>query len=273
MAKATPASFLSTIYGSLHSQGITFRRTARAIAIQPIPIPTYGRSEAQDAHRALYSQLCEQWHTLTEEEKAPYETLADDLRLSAFNAFLSVNLLTPPGPEPVTVDLPLSHDTWVDENSPTANRNTHHQLVIGKHAYWDTWYYALSWPDLSQLPANCTIQSAQLYLYFYTWTDGFVTRNVQCHRITTNWTPSTVTWNTRPSFEATPMSSVSLPATPAWYAWDVTAWLQSVIDAEITNYGLLLKNELATPANQYGAAYSLEGAENHPYLKVTYLPP
>ena len=65
------------------------RRTDYQIIMLTPPIPSYTRTEAQDRVRTAYKQCCDEWHTLTQEQKQTYEEKAKTLNLTAFNVFLS----------------------------------------------------------------------------------------------------------------------------------------------------------------------------------------
>ena len=105
--------------------------------------------------------------------------------------------------------------------------------------------------DLSTIPTNSTIQSANLSLYFapnnnFLDVQSSLTSSNQSkiQRITSAWTENTVTWNTQPS--ATTQGEVTLAqsvmATQDYTYTDVTAIVQDMLTN--SNYGFLLKQDI-----------------------------
>jgi len=86
------SGLFNEIRKSLDKQNVTFQTRKRGIVLEKKPVPTYTRTEKQDAIRTKYKQLCETWKTLTEEQKQQYSEIARRYNITLFNAFLKVNL-------------------------------------------------------------------------------------------------------------------------------------------------------------------------------------
>jgi len=86
------SSIFDRISKSLNKQKVTFQTRKKGIVLEKKPVPAYTRTEKQNAVRTKYKQLCEQWKTLTKEEKQQYAEIARRYNITLFNAFLKVNL-------------------------------------------------------------------------------------------------------------------------------------------------------------------------------------
>ncbi len=138
-----------------------------------------------------------------------------------------------------------------------------------------TLYRCLIHFDLSSIPEGAMIESATLYGYMY---DRAGDREVGAYRVTDTWNESSVTWNTQPSVNTQPTSSIDPGSTAnTWICWNVTQDVQAYADIT-ANYGWMLAftNESATSTLQKVQMGSREYSEStqRPYLNVTYtIPP
>ncbi len=139
--------------------------------------------------------------------------------------------------------------------------------------------------DLSSIPSNAAIAKAELKLNYYGGSSSYP-MDISTHRVTSNWSEGTVTWNQRDSgiswaavggdFNATPESTTHLEGTYGWYAWDITNLTQMWFNGTVSNYGVLLKcNESTVPNGNYKYFYSSDygTASLRPQLMVTYTVP
>ncbi|MCX6276363.1 MAG: DNRLRE domain-containing protein [Bacteroidetes bacterium] len=105
--------------------------------------------------------------------------------------------------------------------------------------------------DLSSIPANATIQSAVLSLYFAPGSDegkhyGFFGSNsAYLQRITSSWDEHTVTWNTQPT--TTTLDRVSLSGS--------TSATQNYPNINVTQ---LIKDMLGDPTHSFGFMLRLQ---------------
>ncbi len=135
--------------------------------------------------------------------------------------------------------------------------------------------------NLSSIPANATILSAQLYLYSYpspTLNGNQVDANTgsangfYVRQITTNWTSNSVNWNNEPA--VTTANQVYVPTTSEKQLdlnLDVKAQIASMV-ANNTNYGFYMKlaNEVIYNARIFVSSYNTQYPDKRPKLVVTY---
>lgn len=92
--------------------------------------------------------------------------------------------------------------------------------------------------DLTNIPAEATIKSAMLNLYYFHWNDLNPTgRQLDIYRITQDWSEDTTSWNNRPSYNSTAIDSISAPPSDGWVQWDVTSSAQDFHDGTYPNHG------------------------------------
>jgi hypothetical protein len=145
----------------------------------------------------------------------------------------------------------------------------------------------LKFADLDTIPASATILSAQLYLYgidssidqnYNSYYPGspyysYGSNEVLLQRITGQWDPATVTWNTQPA--ATAQDEVVIPAsTSKWnysVSLDVTSLVNDMRAVPSGNKGflMLLQTEVYYRALTF-ASSRYPDASKHPKLVVTY---
>ncbi len=134
--------------------------------------------------------------------------------------------------------------------------------------------------DLSTIPANATIQSANLYLYSNPTpnTGDQVNANsgssnsFTVQQVTANWTPGTIGWFNQPS--ATTTNQVVVPQSTQSFQdlnLDVTAIVANQV-ANNANYGFMLKlqNEVVYNSRIFVASHNQTYPDKHPKLVVVY---
>ncbi len=102
--------------------------------------------------------------------------------------------------------------------------------------------------DLSSVPANSIIVSAQLTLTGYNhWPPSGSDNSCYLQKLTSSWEESTVTWNTRPGYTATSQIGIA-PSTSSTqnYTMDVKSWVSDWVNGISTNYGFILKRQTST---------------------------
>ena len=135
--------------------------------------------------------------------------------------------------------------------------------------------------DLTAIPANATIQSAFLTLYFnpaslngsgHSHQSGSNASLLQ--RVTEPWNEFTTTWNNQPA--TTTQNEVLLPQDTfpqQDYRADVTALITDMINNPASSYGFLLKLQTE---EHYRSLLFCSGdypdAAKHPKLEITYAP-
>ncbi len=92
--------------------------------------------------------------------------------------------------------------------------------------------------DLSSIPGNATIESAELNLYYYQYDDNNPTgRDLTVYKINEDWDESTVTFNNQPPTEPYATSYSIVPDHFDWMKWDVTTDVQNYINGQTVLYG------------------------------------
>ena len=134
--------------------------------------------------------------------------------------------------------------------------------------------------DISSIPANAPISSAQVKLYANKAgceKGAELNRTYVFDRITGSWTESGVTWNNQPTVTTTHEASTYLPwSGPGWYTFTVTA---QVADARAagTIYGVRIKDSVENSAlffyTDYCSGDCLGQDGYYPELVVTYETP
>lgn len=135
--------------------------------------------------------------------------------------------------------------------------------------------------DLSSIPANATIQSANLYLYSYpapTLNGNFIDANfgtnnsMLVQQIVSNWTPANIGWFTQPA--TTTANQINIPTTTQ-STLDLDLNVKNIVSAMVSanaNYGLLLKlqNEVAYTSRIFVSSYNTTYPAKRPKLVVVY---
>ncbi|MGQ9650875.1 MAG: DNRLRE domain-containing protein [Phycisphaerae bacterium] len=202
-------------------------------------------------------------------------------------------------------------DNWLSSCSSSADWNSgaDQELRVRTTAVWGDVknQRSLLHFDLSEVPVNAdyvTGATLGLYLFTYHW-DSPEGRTYNVHRVTTPWdemesswrarnayqTASPVYWDTylsgvpayRPGggdFDPVPASSVTVPAVGEWVTWDVKDLAKAWLDADVANYGLLIRDateftsypgyDTISPLAQFR---SRDYGNSHywPYLQIDFL--
>jgi hypothetical protein len=137
--------------------------------------------------------------------------------------------------------------------------------------------------DLSSIPSNATIVSANLYLYSYpapTLNGNFVDANygsnntLLIQQVTANWSPSTITWANQPASTTT---NQVIAASTTQSHLDLNLDVKNIVASMVSgnaNYGFMLKlqNEVIYTSRIFVSSYNTEHATKHPKLVVVYQP-
>ncbi len=169
-----------------------------------------------------------------------------------------------------------SQDVMLLSTSPTSNFEGNGRLSVGTTATGIA--RSLIEFDLSTIPANTTLATAQLQLHYdqtHTRNDTAVT--IETHRMTLAWAESTATWNSSSSGVGELGGTAVKPANlgSAWHTFNVKAIVQAWVNGTQANNGFLLKAQSET-LNQGGPRYEPSElvyngeTEVYPRLLVTY---
>ncbi len=124
--------------------------------------------------------------------------------------------------------------------------------------------------DLSTIPANAVVQDARLRLYLINGTPASdAAMGTIVRRLASNWTQSTVTWNTEPTW-ASIRDESSVGVAPGWYEWNITDLTTAWVHDALANQGVEVEGDENVQQRER-AFYSREtGTAFYPRLVVTY---
>jgi len=127
--------------------------------------------------------------------------------------------------------------------------------------------------DLSSIPSTDRITSAIFSVYMIGTNENRTeTQTNEIHYITQDWSESTVTWNTQPTFNSSSTTTGSVVGnTSGWLNFTITDLVQSWLNGTLSNYGLIIKtsNE-ATGCCNYGDSSDSSTTSQRPKLIITY---
>jgi hypothetical protein len=194
-----------------------------------------------------------------------------------------VAISVPPGPPPAQADgapaqaTPRSRtflavaDSMVVKGYPDLNFDSEDNLCI---LYFDSdrWGVLEQWGlvrfDISDLPRDVRIVSAELELWATVRIEGVNPATQFVTRITGPWEESQVTWGNKPG-DSTPGDGCDVGDIGQYYQWDVTAVVEGWYRGTYPNYGLMIRPQ--SPAYN-GRFYSSRESAVDPVLRVSYLP-
>ena len=134
-----------------------------------------------------------------------------------------------------------SDDAFVLKNCSNANYGSRADLIVGRHVVTGRYQTYLKF-DLSLLSGSI-IDSAALKLYKSGYSTD--TSNVNLYRVTGDWNEETITWNNKPSYDSTVISSTSVNSN-GWYTWrgeEFKDLIQGWVDDPYHNYGMVLMTD------------------------------
>jgi Tfp pilus assembly protein PilX len=179
-----------------------------------------------------------------------------------------------PCPVPPSVLTFLStQDTWLNQEQPDTNYHNDSLMRVGESSSINNFYRPMISFDISSLPAGTNVVSATLRLYVQA-VQGSQNMEVGLYRINSDWTQSTVTWNSESGgdFHPVPLSLPEIVWTTGWKEWPVPLELiNEWIDGVSINYGLLL-DYLGNKKN-YNLQFVTQNHGNaslHPQLVIEY---
>ena len=196
------------------------------------------------------------------------------------------NLVFSQGNSPIqTATLSPSKDAfvaWKSTDGSWANTTygTHQQLFIlsGTHSGSPTLYRSFMTFDLSSIPANAVIISAELYLYAYgdhSQTSG--SNDGRVHALNAAWAESTLTWNNQPGFTTSSTDPVLVASTVGGsnspgldYVVDVSALVRNQVGLNEMSFVMKLSTESGyRKLHFWSKEYTTSG--KRPKLVVTYI--
>lgn len=182
--------------------------------------------------------------------------------------------------DPTVTVTTVPHDAYITSGYPTTNNNNA-ALWIGNH--YPGICRALVQFNLSSIPANAEVLSAQMKLYFASTSSGPVSRTIQCHQVLRSWSESTCTWNspwTTPGLGINGADAKSTPEdtqiwyneTSTWKSYNLSALVKKWITTSppTSNYGVVLWATNEGTTGEAKIVNSSENGSNTPKLEVIY---
>ena len=96
---------------------------------------------------------------------------------------------------------------------------------------------------------------------------------MRAYRCTSSWSSGSITWNNKPGYSTTNMSTVSVPFREGsvWYTMNVTGLVQDWVNGTYANYGFVVRDQNESDPNHWSTLYSSDAASPHkPELHITY---
>lgn len=172
---------------------------------------------------------------------------------------------------PVTIDPTIDNwnimvDTFVASLFPTSSYSNLALLYTGNDpAYYGTMRSLVQF-FLPSLPSSSRITSATFNAY-QTKSDA-ANSAIGLHRIISSW-GSSATWNTQPTINATPESTITNNAANTYWQWDITQLVKDWYNGVQSNYGFMLKQQPETAP--FRSFRSVSGGTNTPRLSINYV--
>lgn len=188
-----------------------------------------------------------------------------------------------------SVSIDASDDVWIEYNSSN-NFNGYDHIRIGRGNSFGRKRSLLKF-DLSAIPQNAAILSAEMKLYFYgKYGTNVINRVIQCHQVLRDWLEGFATWDYRTLQDMWGTAGVGLDDVdakaaaedslvwggeyPTWKVYNLAALTQKWVSGTAQNYGVLLwaTNEDSVTAGDEKWVHSSEysDATLRPQLVVTY---
>jgi hypothetical protein len=167
-------------------------------------------------------------------------------------------------------------DAYVYEYTPDTNAGAEAGMAVGGDgsARRNRIYIQFS---LNSIPSTVVIENATIGLYYVTSDAAAVQGPVGVYKVTSIWNESTITWNSQPTFDATAIDSVLVPASKilSFLSWDVTSLVSSWRDLSTSNYGMVLMDADESTNERWKSFLSSDSADagTYPNLTITYYNP
>jgi hypothetical protein len=153
-------------------------------------------------------------------------------------------------------------DSWIQQDSAASNSGTDAILDVLSNPTAKN-RRALVTFDLPAVPTDCSLTAATLRMYLNA-TQG--ARTLDTYQISSSWTETGVTWNTKPTTTGSPVSAAT-GAAGTWTQWSVLSMVQAMMAG--TNYGFMIQDQVEDNGNKRQDYMSRENT-NPPELQLTF---
>jgi hypothetical protein len=185
------------------------------------------------------------------------KSLSDLLRVRMTYSLASTGCVDP-GLRTIT----SSADSWIQQDQATTNSGADTILDVLSNPTAKN-RRALVTFDLPPVPTDCSLTAATLRMYLNA-TQG--ARTMDAYQISSSWTETGVTWNTKPTTTGSPVS-VGTGAAGTWTQWSVLSMVQSMMSG--SNYGFMVQDQTEDSGNKRQDYMSRENT-NPPQLQLTF---
>lgn len=167
-------------------------------------------------------------------------------------------------------------DTNIWSALPDQNFEDAVSFIIGHEDVNDNIIRGLLQFDLTSLPGNAVITSAELGLYY--WSSGYplISTTIGVYQVQDSWSEGTVTWKSKPNITPTPEDTRIIPDNPSFsfIFWDISdlaaQWQNSPLTTN--NHGILLKdiNDSMVTLRKYFYSSDYSVYNKRPKLEIDY---
>ncbi|HTP10382.1 MAG TPA: DNRLRE domain-containing protein [Anaerolineae bacterium] len=175
---------------------------------------------------------------------------------------------TPNEPNAPNTNFWLSQDTYIASNYPNNNYGSASNLGIGYNSGGPGAMRMLLQFNLSNIPANATVNSAMVYLYQYA-ASGISSMGFQAQYAVASWNEYNATWNNANFIGGAALPVGYFPNTLGWLAIPSTNLFRSWVNGQEPNYGLIITGNEDPVANSSRYFYS-SGTSQRPYVDISY---
>ncbi len=170
-----------------------------------------------------------------------------------------------------SLDSSQVHDTFVSSLDPNENTYLFSKLKVGYGESSGINRIYIKFPNLPALGAGDMVIHASLNIARRNSNSSNDLR-LDVHRVTEDWTSSTLVWNNRAAYDAAKVESISYSVLPGSYnTWDITGLVKQWYDGT-PNYGCVIKAYDETWGYmEYHSVDAQYYYSSHPYASIVYV--
>ena len=180
---------------------------------------------------------------------------------------------------PITIDPDVQtsldssqvHDTFISSLDPDENTYLFSKLKVGYGSSSGINRIYIKFPNLPALGAGDMVINASLNIARRNSNSSNDLR-LDVHRVTEDWTSSTLVWNNRAAYDATKVESISYSVLPGSFnTWDITGLVKQWYDGT-PNYGCMIKAYDETWGYmEYHSVDAQYYYSSHPFASIVYV--